>query len=151
MFRDGKQIAFSALDVSFNLEALPFDAETGKVQGEARPITSGSDLIYFHNSFPDGRASVFDSHRGATSYIWRVDHGSPVVQLTSDPTYEDSFPRWSPDGRFIVFNRKRANNAEAVEDVWLMAADGANPQRLVEKAGYTSWMPNAPAFILVIN
>jgi hypothetical protein len=36
---------------------------------------------------------------------------------------------------------------QAVEDVWLMAADGANPQRLVEKAGYTGWMPNAPAFI----
>jgi serine/threonine protein kinase len=145
--RDGKQIAFSALDVSFNLEALPFDAETGRIQGEARPITTGSDLIYFHSSSPDGRSSVFDSHRGATSHIWRVDYGSPVVQLTSDPAYEDSFPRWSPDGRFIAFNRKRANDAQAIEDVWLMAADGANPQRLVEKAGYTSWMPNAPALI----
>ena len=30
-----------------------------------------------------------------------------------------------------------------------MAADGANPQKLVEKAGYTSWMPNAPALIYV--
>jgi Tol biopolymer transport system component/predicted Ser/Thr protein kinase len=143
--RDGRQIAFSALDVSFNLEALPFDAETGRVQGEARAITSGSDLIYFHNSSPDGRSSVFDSHRGATSYIWRVDHGSPAVQLTSDPTYEDSFPRWSPDGRFIAFDRKRANDARAIEDLWLMAADGANPQKLIENACCAEWMPNASA------
>jgi serine/threonine protein kinase/Tol biopolymer transport system component len=147
--RDGKSIAFSALDVSFNLEALPFDPESGQAKDRSQPITSGSDLIYFHSSSPDGAASVFESHRGATSFIWRVDHGSPPVQLTADPNYTDSFPRWSPDGRFIAFNRIRANDVNATEDLWLMAADGANPQRLIEKAGYAEWMPDGNALTYV--
>jgi len=143
--RDGKLIAFSALDVSFNLESLPFDPESGQGMDRPQPITSGSDLIYFHSSSPDGAATVFESHRGATSFIWRVDHGSPPVQLTADPNYTDSYPRWSSDGRFIAFNRVRANDVNATEDLWLMAADGANPQRLIEKAGYATWMADGRA------
>src|SRR5439155_364445 len=48
--RDGKRIAFSALDVSFNLESIPFDSETAKISSSPRPITSGSDLIYFFST-----------------------------------------------------------------------------------------------------
>jgi serine/threonine protein kinase/sugar lactone lactonase YvrE len=147
--RDGKSIVFSALDVSFNLEALPFDSEMGRAKDRPQSITSGSDLIYFHSASPDGTASVFDSHRGATSFIWRVDHGSPPVQLTSDPNYKDSFPRWSKDGRNIAFNRIGANDVTGTEDLWLMAADGANPQRLIEKAGYAEWMPEGNALTYV--
>lgn len=143
--RDGKLVAFSALDVSFNLEALPFDSETGQAKDRPQPITTGSDLIYFHSSSPDGASSVFESHRGATSFIWRVDHGSPAVQLTADPNYTDNYPKWSRDGRDIAFNRKKANDVDAIEDLWLMAADGANPQRLIEKAGYAQWMPDGHA------
>jgi eukaryotic-like serine/threonine-protein kinase len=142
---DGKSIAFSALDVSFNLEALPFDAESGQAIDRPQPITTGSDLIYFLSSSPDGTATVFESHRGATSFIWRVDHGSPPVQLTADPKYADSYPRWAPDGRFVAFNRIPANDVNATQDLWLMAADGANPQRLIEKAGYATWMPDGRA------
>lgn len=143
--RDGNVIAFAALDVSFNLEAVPFDAEAGRQTGPPQSITSGSDLIYFHSHSPDGRSEVYDSHRGASSYIWRVDHGSQPVQLTSDPKFEDFFPRCSPDSRTISFNRKPSNAPDAIDSVWLMALDGGNPRALVNNGGLTAWMPDGKA------
>src|SRR5215472_3318932 len=58
--RDGKRIAFAAVDKAFNLEVLSFDAEIGRASGIPRPITSGRHAIYFHNFSPDGRSVVFD-------------------------------------------------------------------------------------------
>ncbi len=81
---DGKQIAFTAHDISFNIEVLPFDAETGRALGAPKPLTSGSNVNYFHNFSPDGRSVVFDLRRGGASSIWRVDTGGPPIRLTSD-------------------------------------------------------------------
>ena len=147
--RDGKLIAFTALNLSFNLEALPFDAEAGRQTGPAQAITDGNDVIYFMNFSPDGRSVVFESHRGASSHIWRTDLGSPAVQLTSDPNFDDLYPRWSPDGRAVAFLRRPSNEPQAGSSLWLMTADGANPQRLIEKVGPFSftWMPGGNALI----
>ncbi|MCA1620534.1 MAG: serine/threonine-protein kinase [Acidobacteria bacterium] len=145
--RDGKLIAYAALDVSLNIESLPFDAEAPRNAGAPQPVTSGSDRIYFHSISPDGMSSVYDSHRGASSYIWRVDRGSAPVQLTSDPNFDDSDPDWSPDGRNITFLRASSRGEQSPTGIWVMAADGANPQPLVEKAAVPRWMPGGGAFV----
>lgn len=144
--RDGKLIAFSALDVSFNLETMPFDAESAKVRDAPRPLTSGSDLIYFFSTPAGGETAVFDSHRGASSFIWRVDAGSPSVQLTSDPKFDDNFPEVSPDGKTIAFNRSPPDQPDAPGDLWFMEADGGNPRLMLEKAGFVGWLPDGGSF-----
>ena len=145
--RDGKFIAFSALDVSFNLESMPFDAESGKIGNQPRPITSGSDLIYFFTTLGNSETAVFDSHRGASSFIWKVDSpASPSVQLTSDPKFDDNFPQVSPDGKTIAFNRRPPDQPEAPDDLWFMEADGANPRLVIEKAGFVGWAPDGRSF-----
>lgn len=144
--RDGKFIAFSALDVSFNLESILFDAESARVQNPPSPITSGSDLIYFFSTPANAETAVFDSHRGASSFIWKVDGTSPSVQLTSDPKFADSFPEVSPDGKLIAFNRRPPDPPEAPDDVWFIEADGANPRLMIEKAGFVGWLPDGQSF-----
>jgi Tol biopolymer transport system component len=144
--RDGKFIAFSALDVSFNLEAMPFDAGNDRLQNSPRPITTGSDLIYFFSTPAIADTAVFDSHRGASSFIWKVDANSPSVQLTSDPKFDDSFPQVSPDGKTIAFNRHAPDQPEAPDDLWFMEADGANPRLLIEKAGFVGWLSDGGSF-----
>lgn len=145
--RDGKFIAFSALDVSFNLESTPFDAENARPgQASPRAITSGSDLIYFFSTVGDGDAAVFDSHRGSSSFIWRSNVNQPSVQLTDDRKYDDSYPQLSPNGRIVAFNRQPTNQPEAPIDLWFMEADGANPRLVMEKAGFVSWMPDGGSF-----
>jgi len=147
---DGKQIAFTALDISFNIEILPFDAESGRLLGAPETITNGSNENFFHSFSPDGRSVAFDSRRGGASHIWRVERGSPPVQLTSDPNFFDTAPKWSPDGRTIAFQRRSTGETEASSGLWLMTADGASPRLLKEKVGVNvggSWLPDGRALV----
>ncbi len=149
--RDGKMIAYAAQELSFNVEILPFDAETGRQTGTPQPVTSGSNTIYFLSFSPDGRAIVFENHRGTSAHIWRVDLGSPPIQLTSEPNFDDSGPRWSPDGQTIAFVRRPANESQpgqgATISLWLMSADGANPRLLIENARNPKWLPDGRAIV----
>jgi Tol biopolymer transport system component len=58
---------------------------------------------------PDGKQVAFswDGGTGGSSdiYVKLIGVGEPV-QLTRDPA-EDGFPVWSPDGRFIAFQRRK--------------------------------------------
>jgi serine/threonine protein kinase len=144
--RDGKMIAFTGEDVSFNVETMPFDAEQGHVSGNPKPLTAGQNINFFVNFSPDARSIVFESTRGSSTHIWRADADSPPVQLTSAPNFNDTCPRWSPDGRHIAFNRTPVAKP-GPPDIWLMADDGANPQLLAEKVSRFAWMPDSRAMV----
>jgi Tol biopolymer transport system component len=137
--RDGKLVAYTAIQTSFNLEAAPFDAEAGHVLGLARVLTTGNQVSYFMRFSPDGRSVAFESSRGAGRHIWRVDVGAEPVQLTSDPKFEETFPQWSPDGNTIAFTRQPAQSPNS-KSLWLMDADGANPRQVLEGNGLTRWL-----------
>ena len=144
---DGKRIAFTAQDVSFNIERVAFDAENGRVTGSPQPLTNGQNINFFVNFSPDGRSVVFESTRGSSIHIWREDPDSPPVQLTSDPNFNDKYPRWSPDGRSIAFIRMAADNPTLSHSVWLMSPDGANPQKLADGMGWYAWTPDSRALV----
>jgi eukaryotic-like serine/threonine-protein kinase len=149
--RDGKMIAYAAQDLAFNAEILPFDAEQGRQTGPSQPVTSGSNSIYFLNFSPDGHSIVFENHLGQSAHIWRLDIGSPPVQLTADAKFNDSAPRWSPDGQTIIFIRRSADESQSPQQVgaslWLMSADGANPHLLIENATNPMWLPDGQAIL----
>jgi Tol biopolymer transport system component len=62
-------------------------------------------------------------------------------QLTSGP-YNDRYPVWSPDGRFIAY----VSDREGVESIWVIKADGTSNRRISPKgllATYPSWAPDS--------
>lgn len=69
---------------------------------------------------PDGRTLVFDLL--GDLYTLPIE-GGRATPLTQGPAY-DAQPRFSPDGRRIVFVSDRAGS----EDVWLVDADGTRPR-----------------------
>lgn len=69
---------------------------------------------------PDGRTIVFDLLGDLYTLPMA---GGRATRLTHGPAY-DAQPRYSPDGREIVFVSDRAGS----EDVWIMAADGSGPR-----------------------
>jgi Tol biopolymer transport system component/predicted Ser/Thr protein kinase len=142
--RDGKRIAFSAQDVSFNIEVLEFDAEAGRVKGAPLPLTAGNDQIYFMSFSPDGKWVVYEAkHR-----LWKVsvDDGRRVP-LSLDPRFSDVWPMWSPDGRFIAFNRTPAGEIAPEPEFWLMAPDGGAPHKVLGGVNQMTWMPDGHSVV----
>jgi serine/threonine protein kinase len=145
--RDGSQIAFAGVEISFAVERLAFDAEAGKTSGMPAPITSGRQVSYFQSFSPDGQTVVFESRQGNGSQVWKSVRDSVPVQLTADPDLDDTFPRWSPTGRDIAFSRKQVKSSAQESSLWLMTDDGANPRMVIENAGFFAWMPDGRALI----
>ena len=144
--KDGKLVAFTAIQTAFNLESVPFDAEAGRVLGPPQVLTTGNQVNHVMRFSPDGRSVAFESSRGAGRHIWRVDTGAEPVQLTSDPKFEETFPQWSPDGNTIAFTRHPALDPH-VKSLWLMDADGANPRQILEGNNLTRWLPDGSGLV----
>jgi WD40 repeat protein len=74
--------------------------------------------------------------------------GSDVKQITSGDAV-DWFPRFSPDGSQILFNRskrgwvsERDANASDKWDIFTIAPDGSGELERVESASWASWLSN---------
>ena len=74
--------------------------------------------------------------------IWVMnDNGSAKRKLTN---MDDGYPRWSPDGKEIVFVRYTQADGQKSE-IYLINANGTNQQQLInigEKNGYPAWSPD---------
>ena len=81
---------------------------------------------------PDGRV-VFDAIENDRLSIWIADaDGKNAAQLTPGDT-DNSGPRVSGDGRFIVFTSKRSGHNQ----IWRMNIDGSSPVLLANAPGIT--------------
>ena len=62
-----------------------------------------------------------------TSHLWLVatDKGSTPKQLTTAPK-SDRHPRWSPDGKSILFESSRSGTSQ----LWIIDRDGGEPRQL---------------------
>ena len=83
--------------------------------------------------------------------IWRMevtvaDDGTPTVSKPAAPliasTRDDLSPKFSPDGKRIVF----ASDRSGFSEIWAAAADGANPEQLTAlrstRCGSPRWSPD---------
>lgn len=101
-------------------ELLRFDFKTRRFQ----PFLGGisAQMVSFSR---DGQSVAYVSF--PEGILWRANRdGTNPVQLTEPPIHP-LLPRWSPDGAQILF----MNFASLPPDVFVVAATGGNPQRLL--------------------
>lgn len=145
---DGTMIAFSGFTGD------KADVYTIRADGtNLRKITSSNPGEYqFIPGFsPDGRLIAYASSRGEPSpdvahlRIIAVDgSGDRQLTATTDGTYEDTGPKFSPRGDVIVFGSDRGNTREH-NDIYTINVDGSNLRRLTHGANNSysrSWSPD---------
>ncbi|HEY6563312.1 MAG TPA: hypothetical protein VIY86_02345, partial [Pirellulaceae bacterium] len=94
-----------------------------------------------------GQVSMTDNK--VVSHLWMaaVDGGTPPRRLTNaDKT--DSHPRWSPDGRWILFESSRSGTSQ----LWVIPVTGGEASKLTEVAtgaGTGTWSPDGRAIAFV--
>ena len=117
------------------------------------PVVSAPQLS------PDGTQVVYvqaDADWSANkriSHLWRArTDGTDVVQLTFG-TDNETEPRWSPDGRQVVFIGKR--NGTEVSQVYLLSMGGGEARALTSHATAVSapaWSPDgASVYVLAAD
>ncbi len=127
---DGRRIAFAVM-LEGDLEVFVMDADGGN----ARQLTNDTTMDYLPAWSPDGRRLAFVSippgpRQRHDIHVMNAD-GSGRRVLMEAPASEEMTPRWSADGRRILFATNRDGNWE----VYAVAAEGGDPQRLTQDPG----------------
>jgi len=128
---DGTKAVYSRFLLRRNVYAIPIPT-TGSVSiRQARPLTSGNQVVEALGVSPDGTTLAFDANREGSQDIFVVptDGGEPR-QLTTDSAGEYN-PDFSPDGREIVYYGTRYGS----RDVFVLDVAGGTPVRLTDQPG----------------
>ena len=134
--RDGHTLAYSVFTETSNVYWVP-DPGAGSVSSrDARPLTSGAQVIEKFNVSPDGSWLVFDSNRDGPQELFRMPmSGGTPERLTRDSG--DAFaPAISPDGREILYHAFR-NGWRAL---FVMPAAGGPATVAASREGWHYWL-----------
>lgn len=100
-----------------------------------RTLPFSMDAIESPDWSSTAKEIVFSGMKDAVSDIYLFNMASnSLIKLTSDPNY-DTRPRFSPDGRKIVFETEYGERAELGcnnFDLYLMATDGTGLRRITQ-------------------
>jgi TolB protein len=94
---------------------------------------------------PDGRTIAYTDTSGAYSAIGLLDVATGRrTRLTDPPRFaNDSGPRWSPDGKRLLFERGI--------DVWVVDADGGDARLLLPGGRDAQWSPDGKRVAYVVD
>jgi len=135
--RDGRRIAYAAVDQNESLKAVAFDPATGATTGEPRSVLAGTFLVFSSQVSPDGKF-IAVTNRGGQEDLYVVEIATGEVrQLTNDAAH-DRGATWSPDGSSLYFYSQRDTNRY---EIWKINADGSGLARVTTTSGRSVWYP----------
>jgi len=133
--RDAKRIVYAETLYSSTIHKVTFDPVAAKVTGLPVALTQGSMMESSLAVSPDGSMLAFNSVRPQWD-IWVMQtDGSRRRQLTKD-AYDDRSPRWSPDGKEILF---MSNRSDRHYEAWAIQPDGSGLRRVTESKEGAFW------------
>lgn len=143
--RDGNGEIFVMDADGSNVQRLTHTPGIGKVSEDADWSPDGNWIAFASDR--DGNGAALGQVGNYRMYVMSAD-GSNLRRLTDMP---GGRPRWSPDGRRIVFTSpgdRRADNPVEVVEIYTMDADGSDVRRLTyttdagESSSDARWSPD---------
>lgn len=146
-------------DASPPADASAGAAITDAAPSPAPPSPEGGPQPLVTGQAPDGLTGelIFQSDvRGRSKIFHLALPAGRITQLTHGDDVRDETPRWSPDGRRILFTSNRAYYGdspaagEPVFDLYVMDADGGNVRRVTTGSGNDrdgSWAPDGRSIV----
>ena len=149
--RDGRRLLYVQTERESNIQAIKFDPKLGQVLGEPFSITRGDREISRPDLSADGSRFVTRVLRRTQDDIVVVDRdGANWRDITNDKFF-DRYPRWSRDGKRIVFVSDRTGRYE----IWTINSDGTNlRQQSFDSPGDSSfplWSPDGRRIVFHRN
>jgi Tol biopolymer transport system component len=89
---------------------------------------------------PDGRRLAF----GGNNHLYVAQLATGTVRQLDHPSFNESSPTWSPNGKWIAFHRVKTGTKH-VAAIFLIRPNGTGLRRLTAwklDAGHPSWSPN---------
>src|SRR5690348_12169520 len=98
---------------------------------------------------PDGKLVVYQvgtvdlaANKSSTAlWVAATDGKSPPRPLTNPAGKKDTHPRWSPDGKTVLFESNRSGS----QQLWVISLEGGEATKLTEVstgAGTAIWSPD---------
>ena len=135
---DGRRLAYvEGPGCSASIWRARLDDPRGKVLSVERILASsaGDDSAQLSS---DGLQVVFRSGRAGTGDLWKTDvNGDELLRLTVTARGFAGTPRWSPDGRWIVFDYRINVHSQ----IYVVDAEGRN-LRSVAAGDYENDVPS---------
>jgi Tol biopolymer transport system component/DNA-binding winged helix-turn-helix (wHTH) protein len=131
---DGRKLAFTTRAEQTRLWSLPFDASTGRLKGEERPVTEAGVRAIYPSLSPDGQKLAFVTRRAGKWELWEKSLKDGRETLLAADESQRSQMHWSQDGSRLVYHRSRPVNSEGPgneRNLVLMPAGGGAEQTLV--------------------
>ena len=143
-----KTFAMCAAAVSF---AFADEAPTG---APVAPTSEEQSALNAIQGKIKGKIVWSSSRSHSTHDLWMMNaDGSEKKQLTNSTTV-DWFPRFSPDGKTIIFTRSKGgwtpeNDANYPEkwDLWTINADGSDEKKVAENATWGTFRPDGKSIV----
>src|SRR5262249_40164497 len=88
-----------------------------------------------------GTVSLEDNKTTTALWLAPTDGKAAPKQITDPKGKRDASPRWSPDGKQILFESNRSGTSQ----LWILTADGRKPKQLTDiSTGASSgiWSPD---------
>jgi serine/threonine protein kinase/sugar lactone lactonase YvrE len=129
---DGRTVYFGAMAKDgFGIYAVPLsgNAPAVAIYKTGKDVPTGIALSH------DGKR-LFFTRMTTVSQIWQTGtEGSPPKALYQDDVVRAKLPAYSPDGQHLAYLVQTQN---AVQDLWMMDADGSNATPVVSDQGFAN-------------
>jgi Tol biopolymer transport system component len=122
------------------LRAKPGEGELVDISGEGQAVEDSSATWS-----PDGSWLVLTRKAAGASIgkqIWLMRPDSSEARyLTNEPDIHHGSPLWSPDGRYLAFQRFPLKEVNATPAIWLMDLETEESRELVAPGSRPTWLP----------